>query len=183
MATLDALITAKRRKPVALVTIGGGPDARPPTSFKVPNQSGAIALAQMFGQPISGGSVKVVNAPFEPLIGMSVSIQWGYQDTALIQAFTGYITDVSEESYPHRFTLQIKDTLWRADYPLQAEEVNLSPTWTPPTTNDPTAPLPMGPGIPAKDVITQLLRDFGGIDRLGIPELPWQMGNLSPITF
>lgn len=172
--SLQQSIAAYSRRPTAVVRLNG-------QQVQIPNTAGAISLARQFGQPIKGGSIKLINCPFQPIPKMPININWGY-DGYNVPALTGFVTNPGRESYPKAWTVQVKDMLWLADYTI---EDPLDPG------EAPTSGMFFGNNKTALEVFTALLTNFAGIPANRIkagpfeksPGVPWMLGTLSPIKF
>jgi hypothetical protein len=172
MPSLEQLVNSKNRRPTALVRVNG-------YQCQIPNISGAISISGSFGQPVRGGSVQIVNASFVPKIKMPIYIEWGFNGLN-VPAFSGFIENVSRASYPKSYTLQLKDTLGLADFPIEEQ-----------LDDDITSGMFFGNNKTALFVATQLLTVWGGIpaDRLSLgameqsPGVDWLLGTLTPIKF
>lgn len=154
------------RQPTATVKL----DGRPWRSIL------SLSYSQRFGENIAGGKVDGRDPPVTPRIGMSISWRWGYNGQE-VAGCTGEVSDVNDSSYPDRWSLQVKDTLWRADKSSQV------------IVTDPLNE------ITAKDAIISILTHYGGIpaSRLSIPSLnasgsawvgsEWVLGVLTPVEW
>lgn len=151
------------RRPTGKVWIGG-------TQFQLLDRPGAVELGWVAGQPIAGGTLKVVRAPFAPEIKMPVVVEWGF-DHNHIYGFHGFVVNPRQAAYPNSWSIQVKDILWLADFPKLGDPINL--------LNNKTA----------NEVAITLLCDYAGIPfaRVEIPPLeqdpgvPWLMGTMTPI--
>lgn len=163
--SLSSSIASHTRRPTARVYLDG-------RRCKLRDVSGAITVSQTFGQPISGGVVQIIDPPTTPTIGMSIKWDWGYNGHN-IAGFNGVVKKARRSAYPQGWILDVVDPLWKAD--INKEDINL--------LNDKTA----------KEVVTTLLKDYGGVTRLDIARLPasgsawsggeWMLGTLTPIAF
>jgi hypothetical protein len=163
--SLAASVASRSRRPTASVYINGIP-------VRIPDTPGAITWDESVGQPIAAGSIRVINPPFTPEIRMPVVVSWGY-DGHEIYAFHAFIIDPQRAAYPKAWTLQVRNILWLADFPVQKEDLNL------------------GNNLTANEALTILLRDYSGIpeDRIALPTfeqepgVPWTLGTMTPIAF
>lgn len=163
--SLAAAVASRSRRPTAHVWIGGIP-------VRIPDAPGAITLGWAVGQPISGGTIRVVNPPFEPQIRQPVVVTWGYNNFE-VYAFHGFIVDPARAAYPRAWNLTVRDILWLADFPVQKDDLFL------------------GNNMTANTALLTLLRDYSGIpeERIQLPAfeqepgVPWMLGTLSPISF
>ena len=172
-------------------------DVRDVTNY-IPDVSGAITLSQQFGQPIAGGSIQLRNLPFTPLIKDLIEIYLGYNGINDIQ-FTGFITDPGQQAFPKGWTLQFRDILWIADFPVQqskGEIVYDKDTGDPLTVNYESIIL-LGPGgtpndVPARQAVIRLLEDWAGVPgfRIQLSTVyplgtgsEWILGKLSPVSW
>jgi len=167
MTTLADLVTSYTRTPSATVRLNGQ-RCRGILSLRKTEAFG--------GSGISGGTVVLRNPPVTPVIGMSLSWTWGYNGQE-VDSFTGEVSDILDASYPDRYTLEVKDVLWRAEKSSQV--IATSPL------ND----------ITAKAAIEYILTTYGGIasGRLSIPTLSasgsawagsaWKLGILTPVQW
>jgi hypothetical protein len=166
-------------------------------THNIPNTQGAITGSQMFGQPIAGGSIRLRNLPFTPAIKDLIEIFLGYDGNNL-PVFTGFVVDPQSQSFPRGWTLQFKDILWIADFPVQASTAGqvIYDTSGNPVGVQESAIVLDGPGgtpnnVPANDAIMRLLRDWAGIPEFRIqvptleqsPGVPWVLGTLSPVVW
>lgn len=131
---------------------------------------------QKFPENISTGAIEGIDPPVMPRIGMSVRWTWGYNGVESA-GFYGEISDYNDFSYPDRWSLSLKDVLWRADKSNQVLQ---------------TDPLNE---IAASDAVRYLLTHYGGIpaSRIQIPSLPasgaawagseWVLGILTPVQW
>jgi hypothetical protein len=179
-----------------LITRTNG-EVRDVTNY-IPDVNGAITLSYQFGQPISGGSVQLRNLPFEPRIKDLIEIYMGYSGSNSV-VFTGFITDPGNQAFPRGWTLQFRDVLWIADFPVQQSKgsVVYDATTGDPLTVTYEAIVLIGPGgtpndVPAQQAVIRLLRDWAGIPEFRIqlptiyPIIPgpeWILGKLSPVTW
>lgn len=153
------------RRPTARVYVNG-------SRFQLPDTSGAISLGWAVGQPIAGGSIRVMNVPFEPAIKMPVVVEWGF-DWNHVYGFHGFVVNPQRAAYPKYWNLAVQDILWLADFPVQKEPINLLNNMT------------------ANEAMRRLLHDYSGIplSRIEIPDLeqspgvPWLLGTMTPILF
>lgn len=153
------------RRPTAKVYING-------MRFQIPDTAGAISLGWAIGQPIAGGTLRTFNVPFLPEIKMPVVVEWGY-DWNHVYGFHGFIVNPQRAAYPKSFSIQVKDILWLADFPISKDAINL------------------GNNMTANDAMRVLLHDHSGIplSRIEIPDLeqspgvPWLLGTMTPILF
>lgn len=153
------------RKPTARVWIAGYP-------MPFPNVPGAISLGEAIGQPVGGGSIRIVKPPFDPEIKMPVVVEWGF-DWQHVYAFHGFVVNPQRAAYPRAWNVQVKNILWLADFPVMKESINL--------LNNKTA----------NNVMEILLHGYAGIplSRIQLPEfeqspgVPWLLGTMTPIEF
>lgn len=163
----------------------------------IPNVQGAITFAQQVGQPIAGGSVSLRGMTFSPQIKDVIEIYLGYDGDLAVQ-FTGFITAPMRQAFPRGWTLQFRDILWIADFPIQQSkgEVVYDPETGDPLTVSYDAIVLDGPGgtpndVPATEAAVRLLRDWAGVPefRIQLPTLetasgqPWILGKLSPVAW
>lgn len=166
MTSLAALVSAYTRTPSATCYL----DGRRWRGIQ------KLRSSQWFGEKIAGGTVEGRAPPVAPRIGMAISWRWGYNGYE-VAGFTGEISDVNDFSYPDRYSLQVKDVLWRAD---KSSQVLITDP-----LND----------ITAKAAIVYLLTHYGGISssRLQIPTLSasgsawggseWVLGTQTPVAW
>ena len=103
---------------------------------------------------------------------MPIVVEWGFNYNH-VYGFHGLIVDPQRRAYPKDYTLQVKDILWLADFPVMKETINL--------LNDKTA----------NQVMNILLHEYSGIplSRIALPDfeqspgVPWMLGTLTPIEF
>lgn len=172
MSSLRQLIASKNRRPSAVVRING-------YQCQIPDTSGAINISSSFGQPIRGGTVQVVNPGFTPKIKMPIYIEWGYNGIN-VPTFSGYVVDPQRSSYPKMWTIQMKDTLWLAEFPVEEQ-----------ASDDFTTGMFYGNDKTADFVVNDLLTQWAGIpsSRISVgpfeqsPGVPWNLGHLTPIKF
>lgn len=153
------------RRPTAKVYFDG-------YQFRIPNVQGAISLAWAVGQPIAGGSIRVVDAQFPLEIRMPVVVEWGF-DWNHVYGFHGFVTNPQRAGYPKAWTIQVKDILWLADFAVMKDSINL--------LNNKTA----------LQVMRILLNEYSGIplSRIALPDfeqspgVPWLLGTMTPIEF
>lgn len=163
--SLAQYVNSRFRRPSAHVFVNGLP-------VRIPDSAGAINIGWAVGQPIAGGSIRIIDPPFVPEIRMPIVVTWGYNGFEEY-AFHGFIINPERSSYPRGWTLQVRDILWLADFPVQKEDLFL------------------GNNMTANDALLTLLRDYSGIpeERIDLPAfeqepgVPWTLGTMSPISF
>lgn len=178
MASLRDLIeTQHNRTPTALVYVAG-------VQRQVRNSSGAISLNGSFGQPISGGSIQLVNVPDSqaPQHKDPVVLRLGYNGQT-VPVLTGFVTSIARAAYPRGYTITVSDVLWIADFGLAPETDITIPNLSTGLPNN----------VSAHEVIQRLLFEWAGIPQeyLYIPQLctddagtnDWMLGQLTPLAF
>lgn len=127
-------------------------------------------VSQAYGSSgISGGTVVLRQPPIDPAEGMAITWTWGY-DGYEVPGFTGYVTRITDNSYPDTWELEVQDVLWLA----QREQ---RPIATSPLNN-----------VDATDAITYILETYAGLTRIDLPNIEiggstWTLGQLTPISW
>jgi hypothetical protein len=135
-----------------------------------------LKVSHAFGDDTARATVLGRDPPTVPRSGMPIRWTWGYNGVEL-DAINGEVTRVLDASYPDRYTLEVKDLLWRAARSKQV--ITCDPI------ND----------VAARDAAVYIATHYSTIpaSKLNLPVLnasgtawggsEWRLGQLTPIQW